>query len=155
MARFRPAFGRTYVPGASPGRVPRRVHGALGRAGHVAHPQVLDPDQVEAPGEVGGQLAHPVLAGVGPAGVPASQPGLDPPAAVAAPLGPAQPALGAADLRIEGVVSNRHSSPVDSAAATATPRSAPTTSPVPGAGMAAGMAANAMCQRPAQSRVTR
>src|SRR5664280_3592805 len=31
-------------------RVPRRVHGALGRAGHVAHPQVLDPDQGEAPG---------------------------------------------------------------------------------------------------------
>src|SRR5664280_2110507 len=54
-----------------PRRVPRRVDGALGRAGHVAHPQVLDPDQVEAPGEVGGELAHPVLAGVAPADVPA------------------------------------------------------------------------------------
>src|SRR5450756_1583874 len=63
----------------------RRVHGALGRAGHVAHPQILDPDQVEAPGEVGGELAHPVLAGVGPALRP--DPGRGPAGAQHDPLG--------------------------------------------------------------------
>jgi len=44
---------------------------------------------------------------------------------------------------------------VDSATATVTPRSTPTTSPAPGAGIGSGIAANAICQRPALSRVMR
>jgi hypothetical protein len=51
--------------------------------------------------------------------------------------------------RNPGVLS---SSPVDSATATATPRSTPTTCPLPGAGTTGGTAANATCQRPARSR---
>ena len=47
------------------------------------------------------------------------------------------------------------SSPVDSAAETATPRSMPTTLPSCGPGIGSGMWANATCQRPARSRVTR
>ena len=46
-------------------------------------------------------------------------------------------------------------SPVDSAADTATPRSIPTTLPSPGPVMGPGTWANAICQRPARSRVTR
>src|ERR1035437_4936608 len=46
-------------------------------------------------------------------------------------------------------------SPVDSATATVTPRSTPTTPPVPGAVIGAGITANAICQRPARSRVMR
>src|ERR1035437_1698296 len=46
-------------------------------------------------------------------------------------------------------------SPVDSATATATPRSTPTTPPAPGAGIGSGITANAICQRPALSRVMR
>src|ERR1035437_5646607 len=46
-------------------------------------------------------------------------------------------------------------SPVDSATATVTPRSTPTTPPVPGAGTGSGITANAICQRPALSRVMR
>src|ERR1035437_9484184 len=46
-------------------------------------------------------------------------------------------------------------SPVDSATATVTPRSTPTTPPVPGAGIGSGITANAICQRPARSRVMR
>ena len=47
------------------------------------------------------------------------------------------------------------SSPVDNAADTATPRSIPTTLPSPGPAIGSGTWANAMCQRPARSRVTR
>src|SRR5664279_909332 len=46
-------------------------------------------------------------------------------------------------------------SPVDSATASVTPRSTPTTPPTPGAGIGSGIAANAICQRPARSRVMR
>src|ERR1039458_3476393 len=46
-------------------------------------------------------------------------------------------------------------SPVDSATATVTPRSTPTTAPTPGAGIGSGITANAICQRPARSRVMR
>src|ERR1035437_5489485 len=46
-------------------------------------------------------------------------------------------------------------SPVDSATATVTHRSTPTTPPVPGAGIGSGITANAICQRPALSRVMR
>src|ERR1035437_1118287 len=46
-------------------------------------------------------------------------------------------------------------SPVDSATATVTPRSTPTTPPTPGAGIGSGITANAICQRPARSRVMR
>src|SRR5450631_4346523 len=45
--------------------------------------------------------------------------------------------------------------PVDSASATATPRSTPTTPPVPGAGIGSGITASAICQRPARSAVMR
>jgi hypothetical protein len=47
------------------------------------------------------------------------------------------------------------SSPLESAALAATPRSKATTSPVPGPGIVPGTTANAMCQRPARSSVTR
>ena len=46
-------------------------------------------------------------------------------------------------------------SPVDSAAATATPRSMPTTCSLPGARTGSGMTAKATCQRPARSMLTR
>ena len=47
------------------------------------------------------------------------------------------------------------SSPVDNAADTTTPRSIPTTLRSPGPAMGSGMWTNAICQRPARSRVTR
>ena len=47
------------------------------------------------------------------------------------------------------------SSPVDNAADTTTPRSIPTTLRSPGPAKGSGMWANAICQRPARSRVTR
>src|ERR1035437_798348 len=46
-------------------------------------------------------------------------------------------------------------SPVDSATATVTPRSTPRAPPVAGAGIGSGITANAICQRPARSRVMR
>jgi hypothetical protein len=67
-------------------------------------------------------------------------------------------AAGASSASLPGLSRGMFSSsPAESAALTATPRSRPTTSPVPvpGPGIGAGTAANAMCLFPARSRVTR
>ena len=137
-----------------PARVlPRAFRGA----GHVRDLQVLGPDQVEPPREIRAGLLRPVLT---PVRLPGAQPGdrvLDPAAAVRSPLR-------AGELRCSrrSLVRSRalrpgqcSKSPVDRAAATATPRSMPTAWPLPVREPARGTAAKATCQRPARSIVTR
>ena len=142
IPRFSPAFARTFRPGFS-----RR---AFRGPGHVPDLQVFDPDHVEPPRDVRAGLLRPVLTPVRLAG---PQPGdrvPDPAAAVRAALRAGQRALQPPQpVRSRAVrPGQRSSSPVDSAAETATPRSMPTTWPLPGAGTGSGIAAKATCQRP-------
>ena len=78
-------------------------------------------------------------------------------APVGAARGPAEPLLQHRQPlgRTWGRLGACSSSPVDSAAATTTPRSMPTTLRSPGPATGSGMWANATCQRPARSRITR
>src|SRR6185437_3356917 len=108
--------------------------GALRRAGHVPDLEILDPDQVEPPGDIRRRLLAPVLADVRAAGLEPGGCVPDPPAALRAahspgqlPLQPPQPPL----LRC-GQAGAVQQLPVDRAALTATPRSMPTAAPVPG-----------------------
>ena len=120
-------------------------------------PEVLDPDQVEPAGDIGGGLLGPVLAPVGLAGAQPGESQPHPPAAAGAAPRPGQRALQppqalalprgqARDVQqVPGRQRRRHRhAPVD-AHDLAGAR----------AGTGAGMAANAACQRPARSMVTR
>src|SRR5215472_19329761 len=55
-------------PGLLPNVAARVGEGAAGGTGHAGDTQVLDPDQVEAAGEIGGGLLRPVFAPFGLAG---------------------------------------------------------------------------------------
>src|ERR1035437_2316558 len=138
--------------------VPARIlHGSGSGGSHAFDVEVLDPDHVEPGSEVGAGFLKPVFA-------PVAIPGFHRPIRVLTFLRRFDPRRARASLRCSrrsrsasfarkplGLVI----SPVDSATATVTPRSTPTTPPVPGAGIGSGITANAICQRPARSRVMR
>ena len=126
-------------------------------AGHRPHVEGFDPDRVEAARNFSGGFLDPVLAPVGLTGlqfrdrrfVRARR--LEPRLARASRCCSTFNRLASPAVRL-GACS---SSPVDSAADTATPRSMPTTLPSRARRSESGMWANATCQRPARSRVTR
>ena len=135
----------------------RLLDGAARRSGHRPHVKGLDPDHVESPRELSGGLLDPVLTPVPLASLQLRD---RPPrlvAAVGAALARASRCCNTFNRFASPATQSgaRSSSPVDSAADTTTPRSMPTTLPSPGPAIGSGMWANAICQRPARSRVTR
>src|SRR5450759_3873648 len=137
MARFRPAFGRTFVPGATPGAsmVPlaervmlrtRRSSTRIRSKRRARSVESLPTQSLRASARRACRRANLALTR-------------------RRRLLPRWARQSRRWVRRSCAsresVSNRHSSPVDSAAATATPRSAPTTSPVPGADRGVAVAA--------------
>jgi hypothetical protein len=72
---------------------PRDGDGAARGARHGADVEVLNPDHVEAAGQVGGGLLHPVLAPVCFAGLQTGDLGFDPSSPIGSPAGSGQGAL--------------------------------------------------------------
>ena len=131
--------------------------GAARGAGHRPHIKGLDSYHVEPAREHGARLLDPVFAPVPVAGLQLR----DRPFRFLAAVGASHTAGEALLQHLQPLrltperLGTCSSSPVDSAADTATPRSMPTTLQSPGPQIGSGMRANATCQRPARSRVTR
>jgi len=135
----------------------RLLDGPARRPGHRPHVKSLDPDHLEPSRQVGGGLLDPVLAPIPLTGLQSAiarfvssrrlEPRLPRPSRCCNTFNRFDsPAVK------PGTCS---SSPVDSAADTATPRSMPTTLQSLGPQIGSGRCANAICQRPARSRVIR
>jgi hypothetical protein len=135
----------------------RLLDAAPRAAGHRIDIEGLDPDRVEAPRDVSGGLFDPVLTPISLTRIDAGDRQLR----ASSPREPHCARASRCCNTFNRVASPRlrsgacSSSPVDNAADTTTPRSIPTTLPSPGPAIGSGTYANAICQRPARSRVTR
>ena len=133
------------------------LRSSLSRADHARDVQILNADHIELASQPGARFLRPVFAPVRFSDVQPGDRVLHSRTSIRAAFRPGQLPLQAKQALtfLTDQDGNVEPFPVDSAADTATPRSTPTTSPLPGAGMGSGIAANAMCHRPARSKVTR